>query len=218
MKQSHFTLIALVLIAGAFILAALFYKAEQGEQASQQAAQHADTLIRDHSVRVGNPQAKVTIVEFIDPACETCAQFHPLVKELLERQDGKVNLVLRYAPLHRGSDQMVAILEAAKQQGKFWPVLEMMYQTQRQWTINHVAQPETFWNLLSQRPTGLDMQKLAQDMNSQTVIDAIQHDINDGQKLGANKTPTFFVNGKPLPSFGYEQLASLVAAEVDAAY
>ncbi len=218
MKQSHFTLIALALIAGGFALAAVFYNAGQGEQASQQAAQHSDLLIRDHSVRAGNPQAKVTIVEFVDPACGTCAQFHPLVKELLERQDGKINLVLRYAPLHQGSAQMVALLEAAKMQGKFWPVLEMMFQTQRQWVSDHVAQPETFWNLLNQRPTGLDMQKLAQDMSSQTVIDAIQQDINDGEKLGANKTPTFFVNGKPLPSFGYEQLAGLVAAEVDAAY
>lgn len=58
MKQSHFTLIALVLIAGGFILAAFFYKAEQGEQASQQIAQHSDTLIRDHSVRVATPKPK----------------------------------------------------------------------------------------------------------------------------------------------------------------
>ncbi len=218
MKQSHFTLIALLLIAVGFTLAAVFFKAGQDEQAHQQAAQHSDLLIRDHSVRTGNPQAKVTIVEFVDPACGTCAQFHPLVKKLLEQQDGKVNLVLRYAPLHQGSGQMVALLEAAKMQGKFWPVLEMMFETQRRWVSNHVAQPETFWNMLNQRPTGLDMQKLAQDMSSQEVMDAIQQDINDGEKLGANKTPTFFVNGKPLPSFGYEQLAGLVAAEIDVNY
>ncbi len=55
-------------------------------------------------------------------------------------------------------------------------------------------------------------------MNSPAVIKAIEQDIADGQLLGATKTPTFFVNGRPLPSFGYEQLTQLVSAEVDANY
>jgi protein-disulfide isomerase len=46
------------------------------------------------------------------------------------------------------------------------------------------------------------------------VVKAIRQDVADGMKLGVSKTPTFFVNGKPLPSFGYEQLAALVASEV----
>lgn len=218
MKQSHFTLIALVLIGIVFTLVTVFYNAQQGDQASQQVSQNRDALIRAHSVRAGNPQAKVTIVEFLDPACETCGKFHPLVKRLLDQHGGKVNLVVRYAPLHQGSDQMVAILEAAKMQGQFWPVLELMFETQSRWAIDHAAQPEIFWNFLTQAQTGLDFSKLQQDMNSPAVIDAIQQDMADGQLLGATKTPTFFVNGKPLPSFGYEQLASLVSAEVGANY
>lgn len=218
MKQWHFTVIALVLIGAAFTLAAVFYNAQQGGQASQQISQNRDALIREHSVRAGDPQAKVTIVEFLDPACETCGKFHPLVKRLLEQYGGKVNLVVRYAPLHQGSDQMVALLEAAKMQDQFWPVLELMFETQSRWAINHAAQPEIFWSILAQAQTGLDMPKLQQDMQSPAVIKAIQQDVADGQMLGATKTPTFFVNGKPLPSFGYEQLASLVKSEVTSSY
>jgi len=218
MKQSHFTLIALSLIGIAFAGIAFFYNTQQAGQAAQQTAQHRDALIREHSVRVGNPQAKVTIVEFFDPACETCGKFHPLVKRLLDQHGDKVNLVVRYAPLHQGSDQMVAILEAAKMQGQFWPVLELMYKTQSNWTTNHVAQPERFWNYLTQAQTGLDLQKLQQDMNLPAVMQAIQQDVADGEQLGATKTPTFFVNGKPLPSFGHEQLVSLVNSEVGANY
>lgn len=218
MKQSHFTIIALVLIGVAFSLVAFLYNAEQGEKASQQATQNSEALIRAHSVRVGNPQAKVTLVEFFDPACETCGKFHPLVKGLIEQHDGKVNLVVRYAPLHQGSEQMVAILEAAKRQGQFWPVLELMYATQQQWAINHVAQPEIFWNHMVQTQSGLDFARMQQDMNNPELVRAIEQDIADGQLLGATKTPAFFVNGKPLTEFGYEQLVSLVDAEVEASY
>lgn len=218
MKQSQFTLIALGLIGAVFAALAFFYNAQQSGQASQKISSHAEALIRAHSVRAGNPQAKVTIVEFLDPACETCGKFHPLVKRLLDQHGDKVNLVVRYAPLHQGSDQMVAILEAAKIQDQFWPVLELMFETQADWTINHVAHPETFWNYLTRSKTNLDFAKLQQDMSSPAVIKAIEQDVADGQLLGATKTPTFFVNGKPLPSFGHEQLVSLVNSEVGANY
>jgi protein-disulfide isomerase len=218
MKQSHFTLIALLLIGAGFALLALVYNTQQGDQTSQQVAQNRDALIRPHSVRAGNPQAKVTLVEFMDPACETCGRFHPLVKQLLDRHGGKMNLVVRYAPLHQGSDQMVAILEAARMQDKFWPVLELMFQTQSTWAINHAAHPDIFWNLLTQSPSGLDLNKLQQDMASPAVVDAIRQDIADGEMLGATKTPTFFVNGKPLPSFGYDQLVALINSEISANY
>lgn len=218
MKQTHFTIIAVVLIAAAFTLIAFFYDARQSDQSTQQISQNRDALIREHSVRSGNPQAKVTVVEFLDPACETCGKFHPLVKRLLDQHGDKVNLVIRYAPLHQGSDQMVAILEAAKMQGQFWPVLELMFETQSSWAINHAAQPEIFWNHLTRSQTTLDLAKLQQDMNSPAVVNAIEQDVADGQLLGATKTPTFFVNGKPLPSFGYDQLASLVSSEVRANY
>ncbi len=218
MKKSHITIITLLLIALIFALAALFYNKEKNTQANQMVSKHSESLVRDHSVRTGNPQAKVTIVEFLDPACGTCRQFHPLVKELIEQNTDKVNLVIRYAPLHHGSDQMVAILEAAKMQEQFWQVLDMMFDTQPQWAINHRAHPEIFWKHLTQTNSGLDFAKLQQDMSDPAVFKAIQQDIMDGQLLGASKTPTFFVNGKPLPSFGYTQLQNLVKSEVSANY
>lgn len=218
MKQSHFTIIALVLIALAFGLVAFFYNAEQGEQASQQASQNREALVRDHSVHAGTAEARVTLVEFLDPACETCARFHPLVKELMAQHDGKLNLVVRYAPLHPGSDRMVALLEAARLQGQFWEMLEFMFATQSQWAVNHVADADRFLEMLAKANAPLDLAKLQQDMNSPEVGRVVRQDVIDGQLLGATKTPTFFVNGKPLPSFGYEQLKALVEAEIAANY
>ncbi len=78
---------------------------------------------------MGDPDAAVTVVEFFDPSCEACRAFHPIVKDLLKEFDGKIRVVLRYAALHQGSDEAVRILETARMQGKFEPVLERCLRT-----------------------------------------------------------------------------------------
>ncbi|MBL4681467.1 MAG: thioredoxin domain-containing protein [Pseudomonadales bacterium] len=217
MKQRHFiTLITLSLLILAFVVAALFFETEKDHAQNKRATNNSDVLIRDYSVKAGDPSAKVTIVEFLDPACRTCAQFHPFVKQLMQHHPGKVNLVVRYLPFHKGSDQMVAILEAARKQNKFWEVLELMFDTQSQWTINHVAYPDVFWELIDR--AGVDPERIKQDMRAPEIVQIIQQDLADGKFLGADKTPSFFVNGKPLRNFGFEQLEALVDSEVGANY
>ncbi len=216
MKQNYTIIGAIFLMVLAFLMAAYLYNSQQTDTQTQLATQNADALSKPYSPRKGNPAAKVTIVEFLDPACETCRQFHPLVKELLATYRGKVNLVIRYAPLHPGSDHMVKILEAAKKQGKFWEVLELMFETQSHWASHHQPKPEIFWTYLER--FGFDVAQLREDVNSPEIAKIIQQDIADGQRLGATKTPTFFVNGKPLSRFGYEPLKNLVASEVNIHY
>jgi len=216
MKQSHFTLIALLLMVVAFVAATMFHNSGEEKAMTERATNNSAALIKEYSVKVGNPDAKVTLVEFMDPACGTCAQFHPLVKQLMQQQAGKMNLVIRYSPFHQGSDQMVAMLEAARKQDKFWEVLELMFATQRQWTINHVAQPDIFMGFIER--AGVDVARIQQDMNNPEIAKIIQQDLADGKLLGADKTPSFFVNGKPLPSFGYQQLQALIESEVSANY
>jgi protein-disulfide isomerase len=216
MKKSHITIISLLLMVGAFAVIAMLYNAQQQEAQNELASEHVGALIKAHSVRVGNPDAKVTIVEFMDPACGTCAQFHPLVKDLIKHYQGKVNLVIRYAPFHQNSDQMVAILEASRKQNKFWEVLELMFATQEKWVVHHKSQPAVFWDLLAR--IDIDMTRLQKDINDPAIRKVIQQDIADGALLGATKTPTFIVNGKHLPSFGSEQLQTLIETEIEVHY
>jgi protein-disulfide isomerase len=65
---------------------------------------------------------------------------------------------------------------------------------------------------------GLDIERLRQDLNSPLMDRIVQQDLADAQKLNVTATPEFFVNGKPLPSWGWEQLKSLVESELSAAY
>jgi len=216
MKKNHIVIIAVVVMSVIFALAANFYSAQQTETKNKLAQQHANALIPTHAIKKGDPKAKVTIVEFLDPACGTCKQFHPIIKDLLKKHPDKINLVVRYAPLHPGSDRMIAILEAARKQGEFWNVLDLMFESQQYWAINHQAKPELFWGYL--KGYGFDIARIEQDMQDPVIAKIIQQDLADGQLLGATKTPTFFVNGKPLPSFGYQQLMNLVQSELTANY
>jgi len=216
MKKNHIVIATVLVMGLLFTLAAYFYNAQQLETKNKLAAQHANALIPPHAIKKGNPQAKVTIVEFLDPACGTCKQFHPIIKDLLKKYPDKINLVVRYAPFHPGSDQMVAILEAVRKQDQFWNVLDMMFESQEYWAINHQAKPELFWGVL--KGYGLDVARIQQDMQDPAIVKIIKQDLADGALLGATKTPTFFVNGKPLSSFGYEQLMSLIQSELAANY
>jgi protein-disulfide isomerase len=164
----------------------------------------------------GPENAKVTIVEFFDPACGTCADFYPLVKQLIDQYPGKVRVMMRYAPLHTGSDQVVKMLEAAHQQGKYWETLELLFSNQQRWVVNHVSQPMRARALMNGLP--LDHGRLDIDVNLPEVARVIQQDVEDGQALKVQATPEFFVNGRPMPSFGYKQLSQLVKEAVDEAY
>ena len=216
MKKQNLVISSAVALLLVFAVATYMYSSQQAAKQAQIANENASALIKPHSPRTGNPDAKVTIVEFLDPACETCRVFYPLVKDILASHDGKVNLVIRYAPFHQGSDYVVKILEAAKKQGKFWQVLELVLEFQPYWAAHHNPQPMLIWGYLEQY--GFNVEQLKKDMDDPAILTVLEQDIADGKMLGANKTPSFFVNGKPLTSFGYEQLKALVKAEVDAQY
>ena len=216
MKQKHLVIVSAVFLLIAFVAAALYYQ-KQRSSASMQAYQRDRlTFVRDYSPTHGSASAKVEIVEFMDPACETCKQFYPMVKKLMDAHPGKIRLYARYAPFHTGSDSVVKLLAAAHKQGKFWPTLEAVFAAQALWAPQHRPQPALVWNYIGS--VGLDIPRLRQDMNSPELDQIVQQDLADARKLNVKATPEFFVNGKPLPTWGWEQLKTLVEDELAAAY
>lgn len=216
MKKFILIPVAAAFLVAAFALATHAVKSRQAAEAEDLAAQSGAAMVRDHSPRMGSADARVTIVEFFDPACGTCRAFHPIVKDMLRDHPGRISLVMRYAPLHPGSDEVVRVLEAARLQGRFWETLEVAYEKQNQWAIQHVANPDLFWQAVA--PVGLDPKRVSADMRSAAVTRNIQADIDDGQALGVDKTPGFFVNGQPLVEFGERQLRDLVRSELERQY
>lgn len=215
MKMQKNTVVATVL-AGFVALCAIGWWVSKGASPDvQSVALDRSALMRPESATVGKAEAPVVMVEFFDPACGTCSQFYPLVKQMLAAHPDKIRLVMRYAPFHQGSDKVVAVLEAARRQGKFWPTLEVLLNTQSQWVANHTANVDRIWEPL--KVVGLNMEQLAFEMTSPDVQRVIAQDLKDANTLSVTQTPEYFVNGKPLPSFGFEQLRQLVDSELAAA-
>jgi protein-disulfide isomerase len=214
-KKTLFIGSTLVIVL-AFIVAVAVFQMQQAEQNKNVAANSVTTVERVSAPTKGPQNAKVTIVEFFDPACETCSVFYPMVNELIQQYPGKVKVMMRYAPLHKGSDQVVKLLEAAHLQGQFWPAVEILFANQQRWTQHHVAQPQRARSLLANLL--LDSAQFNRDVSSENIRNIVAQDVLDGKTLEVRATPQFFVNGKPLVNFGYKQLTALVEEAIEASY
>ena len=212
MNRKWIVLGTAVVVVVAFVAGVVVFTSRSNQEVKQAVQSNGDALVRPHSPIFGNPAAKVTIVEFFDPSCETCRAFYPIVKRMVNASFGQVRLVVRYAPLHQGSDTAIKILEAARQQGKYWEALERAMATQPQWAAHDRAQPEMIWDLIGD--IGLDMVKAKADANEPAIEQLLRQDIGDMQALQVNRTPGFFVNGTPLREFGDVQLKALVEQEL----
>ena len=173
-------------------------------------------LASEHAPTLGSPDARVHIVEFLDPACGTCAMFYPMVKQWLNEAPNELRLSVRHIPFHSGADYAVRVLEASRAQGKYWETLEGLLMTQRQWVTNHVVQPDRVLPAIAS--VGLDIEQLLADMNTAEVAQRIEQDRKDAVFLKVSATPEYYVNGRPLPSFGQQQLLDLVREELQKAY
>ena len=207
---------AVIVLLLVFAGAALFYKGEKAQTAQTTVAKNQPALASEQSPTFGNPDAKVHIVEFFDPACETCAAFFPHVKNMMLANPDKIRLSLRHVTFHKGSEHAVKMLEAARSQGKYLPTLEALYASQEQWAVNHEVRADLVWSALGR--VGLDLERLRKDIGGADIAQRMERDMADARALGVTKTPEFFVNGRPLPKFGLEELQSLVKAELRGAY
>jgi protein-disulfide isomerase len=211
----------LVVVAG--LIGANYYRSSK-----QNAARPVTTsnkpeaqLVRPDSPTLGRADAKVTLVEFYDPECESCAAFHPVVEKILEDYDGNIRYVSRYMPLHPNSLSAATFIEAAGEQGKHWQAKELLFRKQPEWGTKHgpaaANTPPPNINVLFEgyaKELGLDLEKAAAAVQENRYAAKIDRDRKDGQSLGVRRTPTFFVNGRELMRFGEPDLRKLIDQEM----
>lgn len=169
-------------------------------------------LVRSTAYVIGNPQAKTTIVEFFDPACGTCRNFYPFIKNILKQHPDQLKLVLRYAPFHIDSYYVVAMIEAARLQNKYLEAIEVIYKYQDKWASHTQPNIALIWGFLPE--VGIDVEKLRDDMKKPEIEALIKQDLEDIKTLGIKATPEFFVNGKPLTKFGMKELQDLIESQL----
>lgn len=178
-------------------------------------AEQAEALLRPHAPILGPEDAPVTIVEFFDPACEACRAFHPIVKDIMAEHGDAVRVAIRYTPFHgEASEEAIRVLEAARMQGVYEPVLEVVLREQPRWASHGAPNANLVLDIAAS--AGLDPELARTQMRAPDVVGILNQDRADVETVGIRGTPTFFVNGKPVEPFGEATLRALVAAEVAA--
>jgi protein-disulfide isomerase len=153
-------------------------------------------ITRPESHSLGNKDAKVTLTEFGDYQCPACAAAHAPVKQLAEQYKDNPNFrfVFRNFPLtdiHPNALASSEAAEAAALQDKFWEMHDLLYERQNDWSTS-LNPMDKFTSYATE--LGLDVEKFKADMLSQQVVDKVTQDLQDAIALGANSTPTFYLN------------------------
>ena len=174
----------------------------------------AARLVRPHSPVLGAAKARVTVVEVLDPACEACRAFAPVVEQLLFLYPADVRVVVRFADFHPPSQEAIRLLEAARQQGKFHEVLSALFERQQEWASHSAPDAARVWKIAGD--VGVDLARARKNARAESVNKMLQLESEDLVALKVEQTPTFFVNGKLLVDFGPNQLFDLVKNEVGA--
>ena len=214
MTSRHLVFLSALAALAVFAAAVFLYQRHILQLATVQASEQAGAMVRPHSPIIGPVAAPVTIVEFFDPACEACKAFHPRINDILAAFPRETRLVIRYTPFHReASVEAVKILEAARAQGKFEPVLKALLDGQRAWTGQGANASPRAWAIA--QSVGLNVEEARRYTAAGSVDVLLAQDVIDLKAIGVRATPTFFVNGKPLATTDPDLLYEMVKSEVE---
>jgi protein-disulfide isomerase len=152
----------------------------------------------------GRADAPVTIVEFTDYECPSCAKIHPIIEELVKEYAGKVNWVVRDFPLesHPNAYRAAEAAEAAREQGKYWEYVTVLFQNQTALSTDKLKEYAG--------QIGLDRAKFDAALGSGKFADMVQRDLREGAKLGVNSTPAVFVSGRRVMEKNKESLKAAI--------
>lgn len=166
----------------------------------------AYTIATDDQPAKGNPAATVTLVEFTDYQCPSCARVQPILDTLTAEYADRIKLVVRDYPLSQHADAFKAAeaAEAAREQGKYWEYVNLLFKNQSALGVPKLKEYAT--------QLGLDRQKFDAALDSGRFADKVQRDLQDGNRLGVNGTPTLFVNGRRINGTSYEIIKTAIDA------
>jgi protein-disulfide isomerase len=195
MKQSSLLLTAAALIGGSALLiwGAIALRSDSGPDA----VAAVPSIVADDHVR-GAAASSVVVVEYFDFECPACAAYAPVVDQLVDEYGERVTFVARNFPLAQHTNGVAAALaaEAAAAQGRYWEMHDLLFARQKEWSGKPAATPEAFEAYALE--LGLDMDRFRADVANPQTRARIERDFTDGQRIGVNSTPTFFLNGVKL--------------------
>jgi protein-disulfide isomerase len=180
-----------------------------GPPAAAPAAVYREVTVRSDDPARGPAAAKLTVVLFSDFQCPFCGRVEPSLKQLEEAFPGQVRIVWKHQPLPMHPQAVPAAIaaEAAREQGKFWPMHDAIFTDQKALDDATLARHA--------RAVGLDMRRFEQAVAAKRGQDRISEDQKLAQAVGANGTPTMFFNCRQVVGARpFEQLRAAAEEEL----
>lgn len=171
---------------------------------------------RPASRTMWNKNGKHTLAVMSDYQCPACKIFHEYLTGFTASTSPYIEVpkntafVFRYFPLyqiHQHAYYLAYAAEAAARQGKFEEISKRFFADQTKLeTVPDIKQyvAEVVKDLK------MDEKKFQKDVNDGALQGLVQADLQLGEKLGVNATPTFFLDGKQLDSMSPLDLANLL--------
>lgn len=205
-------LVAVFVVAVAAILLVNRSGREAGDAAAGGGAA-SSVVVRENSHRLSSaPEGSPTFVEFLDFECEACRSVYPAIEQLRADYGDRVTFVVRYFPLpnHFNAERAARAVESAAQQGKFEQMYQRMYETQAEWGEQQTPKDEVFRSFAID--LGLDMAAFDAAYSDPATAARVAADVADGEALGVQGTPTFFLDGQRLEPTTYGDLTDALDA------
>jgi len=164
----------------------------------------------------GNKNAKITIIEYSDFQCPACNAYFPILKQINDEFSKDILFVYRHFPLkqiHKNAESAARASEAAKEQGKFWEMHDMIFVNQSVWAEDKNAK-DIF--IKYAKNLELDANKFKADIDSQKIKDKVNSDYQGGFQASVNSTPSFFLNGNKIQNpRSVEEFRNIINQELE---
>lgn len=180
------------------------------------AAATAQVVREDSHALTAPAESEATVVEFLDFQCPACAAAGDAVAELKAEYGDRVTIVVRHFPLtsiHPYAIDAAVAFEAAAAQGATAEMYEALLATQQEWSASSESPAPAFRQLADD--LGLDLEEYDRAVADPATLERIARDRDDAVGLGLQGTPSFFVDGEPAAVASFDELAGLVAAQLD---
>lgn len=165
----------------------------------------------------GNLSSNVKLVEYGDFQCPFCEAYFPTVQTIYNDYKDKISFQFRNFPLvnnHPNAFAAARAAEAAGLQGKYWEMHDMLYDSANWQAWTPASDPNSYFDSYAQQ-LGLNVDQFKKDFASSKVNDLITADMNAGNKLNIQGTPTFFLDGKQVQiSNTVESFKKVLDAEI----
>lgn len=213
------TIISLIVIVG-FVVLAYFATNKPTvtkfpEAGKVRTAESSDSA---HLADRTKGKGKHILVEYSDLQCPACKGFHDYIESQKKSDVGfakilneQYTLVYRHFPLvgiHKHAELAAKAAEAAGMQGKFFEFIDAAFSSQAIWAQTDDAKA---YFVSIAKNLKLNTEQFTKDLDSPLVMAKVQKDVESGNSIQLNSTPTFLIDGEKITGFGtFEEFKAII--------